>query len=208
MTILLHHLTAADTLCYGATMGQQHIAPLVDALRGSRHVSQVILLDFAGIEVTNASYLKATALWLLRGGIAHADVEDERIRTAPAGLEAFNVFPVAMNLSGEVREEFDTLLRSERLPFLAVESSEGDRIVRAVQMGHLEPALEETMTALSEEQRATATALCERYPRKPPIKPSAWSNRLSELHRLRLARREREGRQWFYMSLADEVQHG
>lgn len=189
-------------------MGQKHVAPVAEILRSAPDISRVILLDFAGIEAANASYLKATALWLLRCGSIHAEIEDDRIRSAPAGLEAFNVFPVAVNASDEVLEEFDTLLRSERLPFLVVEKSDGDRILKAVQMGHLEPALEETMTALANERRSTATVLCERYPRKPLIKPSAWSNRLSELHRLRLSRREREGRQWFYMSLADEVQHG
>ena len=203
-----YKLSNGESLCFGATMGQKHLAPLVEELRKEPNESRVVLLDYAGIEAVNASYVKATALWLLRCGVAHADIEDGRVRSAPAGLEAFNVFPVGLNPSAEVREEFDALLRSERLPFLIAEASDGDRIVKAVQMGHLEAALEETLTALARERRATASELCERHPRKPPIKPSAWSNRLSEMHRLRVVRREREGRQWFYVSLADEVQHG
>lgn len=203
-----HLLSNGESLCFGATMGQKHIAALVDELRKAPDTSRVVLLDFTGIEAVNASYVKATALWLLRCGTAHADIEDGRSRSAPIGLEAFNVFPVLLSPTADVREEFDALLRSERLPFLVAEASEGDCIVRAVQVGHLEAAIEETLIALARERRATASELCERYPCKPPIKPSAWSNRLSEMHRLRMARREREGRQWFYVSLADEVQRG
>lgn len=188
-------------------MGQEHLAPLLPRLREAAAQPLVVVLDFGGIEAANGSYLKATVLWLLRAGMASAAIDDGHAREAPAGLEALNAFPLAANLSGEVRDDLDTLLRSEQLPLLAVEPAAG-LLEKAEILGHLDPALKFTLSALAKEKRATATDLCGRYPQKPPIKPPAWSNRLSELHRHRLACREREGRQWFYTSLASEVPRG
>lgn len=207
MKILHHTLSQSARLCFGATMGQDHLAPLLPRLREAGVEPLVVVLNFGGIDAANGSYLKATALWLLRAGAASAAIDDGHAREAPAGIEALNVFPLATNLSGEVRDDLDTLLRSEQLPLLCGEHSSGV-LERVEILGHLDPALKSTLLALSREKRATATDLCERFPQKPAIKPSAWSNRLSELHRLRLAGREREGRQWFYISLASEVQRG
>jgi hypothetical protein len=188
-------------------MGQDHLASLLPHLRNAGGEALVVVLDFGGIDAANGSYLKATALWLLRAGAAAAAIDDGHAREAPSGIEALNVFPVATNLNSEVRDDLDMLLRSEQLPLLAGEMARG-LLERAEVLGHLDPALKSTLAALAKEKRATATDLCERFPQKPPIKSPAWSNRLSELHRLRLARREKEGRQWFYASLANEAPRG
>jgi hypothetical protein len=208
VTTTIHRLSPNEPICYGATMGQKLLAPLLDQLRAFGREDQVVILDLAGIEVANASFLKATALWLQRAGAVFADLEEGRTRGPVVGPEPLNVFPLLANAGPEVLEEIDTILRSEQIPLLVAVLSEGDRIVKARRMGHLDLALEETLTALAKERTATASSLCERYPQKPPIKSPAWSNRLAELYRLRLARRDREGRQWRYVSLAEEVLHG
>lgn len=208
MTTTIYRLSPSDAICYGATMGQKLLAPLLDRLRESPRNEQVVVLDLAGIEVANASFLKATALWLQRAGAAFADIEDGRKRGQGGGLEPINVFPILANAGLEVLEELATILHSEQIGLLVAVLSEDDRILKARRMGHLDPALEETLSALAAERTATASSLCERYPQKPPIKPPAWSNRLAELHRLRLARRDREGRQLRYVSLVEELQHG
>lgn len=200
-------LTTTRPVALGATMAQQDLRPIVEELRAVRSMATTIVLDFAGIEMTNGSYLRGTLLWLQAAGIAAAELE-EGARRPPEGIEPLNVFPVATNLSADVSEELDIALRAERLPYLVGRVSEVDRIVDLVRVGHLDPALDATLTALAAEKRATAGDLCSRYPQKPEIKPPAWSNRLSELYRLRLARREREGRQWIYTALSEEDVRG
>lgn len=209
VTILRHQLSPAQSVRLGAPAGQADRAPLVPKLRAATTDEPVVVhLDFDGITAVNGSYLRATFLWLIRAGATAAAIEEGRLPAAPEGLEALHVFPVATNMEAAVREELSIALGDAQMSALVADASEGDRIVKAVRVGHLDPALESTLSALAKAKRASATELCEAFPEKPAIKPPAWSNRLSELYRQRLARREREGRQWFYVSLAEEVSRG
>lgn len=203
----IFQLGVTNSVALGATMAAADRRPIIAQLRETKNVPTTIVLDFSGIEMTNGSYLRGTLLWLQAAGTAAAELEDGG-RRPPEGIEPLNVFPVATNLGSDVSEELDIALKGEHLPYLIGRVSEVDRIVDLVRVGHLDPALDATLTALIAEKRATAGELCSRYPQKPEIKPPAWSNRLSELYRLRLARREREGRQWIYTALSEEDARG
>lgn len=188
----------------GATAGQGDVASLLAQVDVSSN-GGVVIFDFDAVEVANASYLRATVLWLLHAGTLFVDLEEGRVRAAPAGLAPLNVIPMVANIRGEVMDDLTTLLNSEGLPLLLVQGNER-RTARC--LGRLDPALRETLAALTTLGSATATMLCEQFPQRPPIRPSAWSNRLSDLHRLRLVTRTREGRQWRYASPVEEVQVG
>lgn len=208
--MLVHRLSINQAWCFGATLGQDHLEPLRERLtKMPIQSAQLVVLDFAGIEVVNASYLKATSLWLLRCGMLQVEIEEGRRNLgAPAILPALNVCPLVASLSSEVAEEFDTLLRSERLPFLEAVQWERESILKARCWGPLDHALQNALEALSREGTSTATELCEKYPQRPSIKPTAWNNRLAELYRLRLVRRDRAGRQWLYSPISREVIFG
>lgn len=189
---------------WGATLGQTDLQAIHPQL--ARDQATVVCFDFANVEVVNASYLRATVMWLLHAAMLFVDMEEGRVRAAPAGLEPLNVVPVVTNVRGDVLDDLTTMLNSESLPLLLVDGP-NRRAARC--LGRLDPALRDTLGALTKLKSATATMLCEEFPQRPPIKPPAWSNRLSELHRLRLCTREREGRQWRYRSIVEEeVQFG
>lgn len=145
-------------------------------------------------------------MWLLHAGMLFVDMEEGRVRAAPADLQPLNVIPLVTNIRGEVMDDVTTKLDSESLPLLHVDGPDR-RTGRC--LGRLDPALRDTLVALTKMKSATATMLWEQFTQRPPIKPPAWSNRLSDLHRLRLCTREREGRQWRYHSIiGEEVRFG
>lgn len=190
----------------GATAGQDLIRPVVDAIRAKgRGEATTVLIDLTSVEAANASFLKSTLLELLWRGRVYAESED-----APSGpnRDGLNLYPVVHGVGPDVREELTTVLASERLPALESLVSEGDRIVRGRVLGRLDDALQTTLAALTIEGSSTAPLLCEKYPQRSAIKPTAWNNRLVELYRHRLVTRERAGRQWVYGTVVKELQDG
>lgn len=190
----------------GATAGQDDTKALLEQAAFAQESVTVAVFDFAAVETVNASYLRATVLWLLRAGMAFVRLEEEGARAEPSGIPPLNVIPVVANVCEEVMDDLTTLLVSEGFPLLLVERADEPSAGRC--LGVLDPALRKTLTALAKTRSATASMLCEQFPERPAIKPPAWSNRLSELYRLRLVGREREGRQWRYVSVPLEVQFG
>src|SRR5437868_14813504 len=88
----------------GATAGQDDLKTALGQIGQTTTVTTIVILDFAAVEVVNASYLRATALWLLHAGMLFVDLEEERVRAAPAGLTPLNVIPMIMNIQGEVMD--------------------------------------------------------------------------------------------------------
>ena len=194
----------ADEIAVGATRAQTLVAPLFDRLRREPRRPVTVFVDFSAVEAANTSFIKAAYLELIWWGQRYADSEDA-FRVV---RDSANVFPVLRGLRDEVREEVITALISEGLAALEAHSVHHETIVRGQTLGRLEDALRATLDALTKEGFSTATSLCERYPSKKPVQPTAWNNRLVELHRLRLVTRERSGRQWIYQALTKELVYG
>jgi hypothetical protein len=193
----------------GATLGELHLEPLRATLQRSAAVveaaglGEIVVLDFAGIESATASYVKATVIGLLRAGAASAGA-----RPADGAPVALNIFPVMKGLNDELRAELRDVAEAQEVPWLEVVELRADGIARARLYGPLDRALRDTLEIVTRRTRATATMLHADHPRTPPISITAWNNRLSDLHARRLLRRERDGRQWTYLPLADEVTYG
>lgn len=188
----------------GFSVGEVHRRPL-DRRLVSLDADQpvVVLLDFRDVRSATASYLKATWMALHISGQSHLR---EASHSLSGSLPVRDVFPVVANLSDEVRSEFDTLLRAERLVAVdATECSDVD-IVRGRVIGELEPSAADALRALLAVPDASASDLHARTGRR--VAATAWSNRLLELARLRLAFRRKEGRQMFYTAIAKELSYG
>ncbi len=197
------------THLHGATLGQQHRKSLCDALEGYHELGEgagaLLVVDFAGVLSVTASYLKPIVLAFIRAGIHFAEGS---VPADPRALPPLNVFPVVTALSAEIAEELSEVLNSSRLLCLEALEHEGSSVGAARLLGTPEPSIVQTLDALVNEESATAGQLCERYPMNPPITPNAWSNKLAELYRLRLASRVRTGRQLIYSPIAKRVLHG
>lgn len=205
--VLVYRITAEipnapHDLLYGATMGEAHAAPLFARLTTTPPGTPVII-DFTGIAAVTASYLKTTIIRLVDAAVLSTGLDDlpQSLRSK---AEAFDVFPFVAGCSPDVVEEIGTVLESRSLPLLEAVDWAATGVTHARLHGVLERALREALTALMGQESATATALA----RLGGPNPTAWNNRLAELHRLRLATRERVGKQLVFRRVAREVEHG
>lgn len=189
-----------EGMAFSAALGMKHLDPLGRELGSGR--GQLLVVDLAGIKAATASYLKATVVALLRSGMRSTDpsVTDTR---------PIDVYPVVANLCPEVAEEFGHLLTSAniRLPFLeAIAFDVREECLRSARLiGFCEQSVRESVRRLSgRDAPVTAQQLMEENPGGVRVE-TAWNNRLAELHRLRLARRVKDGRFWRYSLISREV---
>lgn len=204
---------------YGATMGQAHLRSMLTAfdlyIAGSEG-SRCLVQDFTGAESCTASYLKATTVWLLEAGRLAAEEAATSPETDPTNVESpwpLDVFPMVVGMNEEISGEFGELLERQGRACLEITRWGEEKAVAARLRGTLDPSLRWTLDALTRERRATASLLHERYAADPRasgriVSANAWNNRLSDLHRLRLANRAKEGRHWVYQPTVAEVTDG
>jgi len=201
------------TIGIGATLGQQHLEPLFELLRERREeshskigfCSEIVVIDFDGIEAATASYMKALVLPLLvgdTGAIRETVISPEDPRNG-----GFNIYPVVAGLSDDVREELDGVLRLRGVPCLEVLTWSSSDISSARLLGALDAILKNTYAMLLREQEATASDLHAKYVGER-ITTTGWNNRLADLYRLRLVTRHKMGRQWMYRPIVSEVNYG
>lgn len=190
---------------HGATLGQEHRKQLCDELEGNAtqtsSLGALVVVDFTGIESITASYVKAIVLALIRAGMRFVDPNE------PSDLPALDIFPVVTNLSAEIAEEIGEVMTSNHRVCLEALQLDETSISKARLLGNPDPSINDTLKILVSEGSATATQLFEKNNSKN-ITVNGWNNRLADLHRLRLARREKQGRQWLYIPVAKQVLHG
>lgn len=192
----------------GATLGQAHAAAVAPRLPGLDGQHDVALLDFSGIETATASYLKAFVLALVRASQRGVLAMEANTRAENAGeLPPLNCVVTVANLPVDVVEELGEVCESQGVPLY--ETVTWDDIgVRAVRLyGPVERALWDTLTAVAAAGPTSATDL-HKTQRRVAISVTGWNNRLAELFRARLIKRDRNGRQLVYAPVADEVRRG
>lgn len=187
---------------YGATLGEKHLNGLLREIVGLSD-GALVILDFTGVEAASASYLKATYGRLLAAAIRSAGSSGVSNKIEH-GEDCLNIYPTVAGLSEDVRGEFDLLLAALSLPGVEAGRWKGEKLISGRVRGPLEGVLKETLQRVTTMRHATAFDMVDERLRNP----TAWNNRLADLYRLRLVRRVKEGRQWVYTPIADEVTLG
>ena len=162
----------------------------------------LVALDFGKVRSATASYLKGTWLSFARAG-------DQWLRGAAAddnGPTPRDVYPVLTGLNSELREEFAMLGRAEKACPIEAPGIGRRGPSRVVLLSDLEPSVRETINTLVQHGRASAAELHASHGSK--LAATAWNNRLTEVCRLRIATRTKEGRQYIYSLIAPEVSYG
>jgi hypothetical protein len=190
-----------DLSAVGANVGSRHRSTLAEQLGSG--AGEILVFDFSGVRSATASYLKATALWFLKAGRHHVDGAPE----PRSEIQPINVFTIVANLNDEIREELGEVLASQRLACAEALEYDETTVRRAHIHGPLDETLVATLMSLAKLEAATAPALAEANP-DVKINVTGWNNRLSELTRLRLAKRKKDGRFWVYQPIAREVFRG
>lgn len=221
MVLVQHRLWAGPEgfgFAHGATLGQEHRRPLVDLLERDfgreSGQSAVVVLDFFGIESASASYIKATLVALTQAGErASRENNESPVAADSDALPSLPIYPMVAGLAPDVADEIDLVLRDTRGACFEALACTAIGVARAGVRPPIEDGLRWTLELLARARVMTATQLHEQFPydRTGPgraVTVTAWNNRLAELHRLRLAHRTRQGRQWSYHSLVGEIVHG
>ena len=209
MRVIFHGLNPSRKVIQvaaGATLGQEHLRPLREKIQNAD--GEIVVLDFSRIRAATASYLKATIIWLIQSGrLSAIDDMGQPAPHSPQDPIPLAIYPLATGLDADVRHELDAVLPSHRLPCLEALKHSDRKILTAALHGPLDDALSDTLKVLTQCGSGTASSLCRRFEDRK-ISASGWSNRLADLHMLRLAMRRKEVRQWLYEQVSAEVRNG
>jgi len=166
MTILqIRKLKPAAAKAVGATLGEKHFAEVRKSIAdGTTEDGTIFVLDFTDIETTNGSYLRATALWLLRCGQLSVRPDDLLAGTAdPNSPRAADIYCLLANVQGEVAQEVDDFFNSRSMPILVARTLSAKGVESATMAGSLEPVLKKTLSLVSRSGAVTATELHSRF---------------------------------------------
>ena len=171
----------------GRSLGDRLYEDVIAPALGGLTAESILVLSFRGIEFVTGSIFKAT--WL---------------RLHPENDVA--VPSMVAHLSDEVRGEFAIFLKGHRLPGLEAIDWSATGVTLATLHGHVEDSSFNALQALTANPGATAPQL--QNASRENVSPTAWTNRLNELHKQGLAFREKAGRAWRFFPTAREVRRG
>ena len=208
--IVAAHLDKRRPIASGAHTGREH-AELIKAAIATAEMPDsglVGAIDFSGVELATASYIKATVLLFATCGRLHAGAltPGEQKTLDWSSVEPLNVFPLVVGASDDVRSEIDEVFGRRGLACVCVQSLAKHPVEGKI-LGNVEPAIARTLESLRGQSEATAEELHASTPSEG-VNITAWSNRLAELLRLRIARRKREWKTWRYHPLAQTLIYG
>lgn len=180
--IAVREVTAKDILA-GKSDGLRDFPKLFGAVEQAP-MGETVVLDWEGVEIATASYFGATLVALLRMAVAG---ELDR-------------YFIAANLNKTCLDELKLVLDLQGLVVLAGEWR-GGRVRNAQVLGALEAPYRSTLAVIGEREVASATELHTAQEPGTAIGKTGWINRLSYLHKLRLIRKERVGREYKFHAL-------
>jgi hypothetical protein len=165
----------------------------------------VLAVDLVKVNLATTSYIKAGLLPLLFSGQRYADQTTSGSADA-GGVSALNIYPVFCNVEEEVLDTMNEVFAGRRLPFLVGDLHDGDLSNGRI-FGFLDEALLRTIRLIHRREKVTALELASEFSNEG-IKPTAWNNRLNDLWRLRLLRRIKRGKEWWYKPVTKELTYG
>lgn len=209
MILKINKKTPRTTKAVGATLGEGHTAEIRKAVSdGTLASGSLVVLDFEGIEATNGSYLRATALWLLRCGQLSVRPDDMLVGSNDSNSpRPYDIYCALANVEGEVTQEVEDFFNARPIPILIARKLMADRIESATLTGNLEPVLKRTLSIVSQSNAVSASELHSHF-RTEGVSVTAWNNRLADLCALRLIRRQRQGKQWIYEPITKDITYG
>jgi hypothetical protein len=183
MHIDVRTLTGLDTLA-GKSGGLRDFPKFIAALEEAPD-GTVISFGWDRVELATASYFGATVVPLLRMIIGG---ELDR-------------YIVLTGLNRTCMDELKLVLELQNLVVLVVPGKTSRKIEA---LGGLDPAYRQTLEAVQRRKSASATNLYA-SDSGATIGKTAWINRLTNLHRLRLLKKQKVGREFVYEAVTMET---
>ncbi|MET4218895.1 hypothetical protein ABIB00_004116 [Bradyrhizobium sp. LB14.3] len=181
---LIEH-SGGKTVLSGAIPGRKVLSALIAATRSTQAPAPAFL-DFDGIEVATASFLREAV-------IGFRDYARQSLPT---------VYPVVANMAPSVAEELDFFVRARGDVIWSCDLDAKDHVVGARLIGDLDPAQRSTFDAVIELGAITAPELAARFADQG-IGPTAWNNRLSALATKGLLVERKQGKSKLFSPLLE-----
>lgn len=168
----------------GANAGAKALAKLVTLIPPSGEVAAPLMLDFTGVQLATASYLREAILPF----------------KAFARTARTSWYPVIANASAETLEELEIVCSARADPILTCSMCGSGSVENVRLCGSLDPKQRDAYQFVIENGSATAKALMETRATAAEmgISPTAWNNRLTSLVDKGLVAESFEGRQKVY----------
>ena len=190
MTIALREMTSGMGVLGGATTGRLHKDCLLGKMAAEPSGPAVALLDFAGVEVATASWVREAVIGL---------------RNCLRGRRS-NWYPVVSGLAADVREEFLILLRQRSDALLECARYENGELRDAAPLGILDEKQRMTFELVNSRLETDAGELMRAYGEQEGTRhQTAWNNRLSGLAAQGLVAEISRGRSKRYRTLLCHV---
>jgi hypothetical protein len=180
---------AGRPILAGALGGRRTLNSLLDAAGKEPASPEPVFLDFMGIQVATASYLRESIL-------AFRDVIRGR---------RSKFYPVIANASDEVRDELEELIRPRGDVLMTCMLDQLGRVSQPALIGDLDPKQKITFDLVCERGETDASELMRDYGEKEGVKQTAWNNRLVSLAALGLIIEITQGRAKRYKPLFEGV---
>lgn len=191
MNIKIRELADGDgRVLAGAITGRKVFAKLLEYTSRKPPTPEPLFLDFSGIEVATASFLRETIL-ALRNTVR---------------LQRSRFYPIIANANEVVADELTVLLASRGDVLMLCSLDEKGRPHDARLLGDLDPKQRITFELVQERKETNAAELHQQSDDK--IEQTAWNNRLAALAGLGLIVELSQGRSKRYRPLLRSVKYG
>jgi hypothetical protein len=177
MRISFRALAGIDVLA-GAESGRKLLAKLVEQTGREPQSPETLFLDFSGIEVATASFLRESVL-LFRDAV--------RSRRS-------NFYPVIANANDLIAEELRLLCSSRGEVIMLCNLSDDGKVLNSYLAGELDPKQRFTFNLVQERGETDAAELMREHGEGEGVRQTAWNNRLATLAGLGLVVEVSEGR--------------
>lgn len=170
----------------GKPSGRKHFAEICGMLTEAV-AEEVVILDFNQVESVNASWVNMAIAPFIRW----------------CSESQNDFFPVLARFPTKDFDELE-LVAEKNQQCYAISEAVTVPLEKVILVGPLDPSLRNTLSELVTLGEVTGAELA-RTVTDASILPTAWNNRLKDLHTMRLLFRRKEGRQQIYSPLAKEV---
>lgn len=182
-----------STVLAGAMSGRHLFTTLIHKIEGEPNEAEPVFLDFQGIEVATASFLRESVL-------AFRDIVRGR---------RSNLYPVVANADDTIKDEFEILL-SPRGDVLMTCCLDGKgRVSNPTLIGDLDPKQKITFDLVQQCDETDAGKLMQEHGDHEGVQQTAWNNRLVSLSSLGVIIEMTQGRTKRYRPLfSQDHQYG
>jgi hypothetical protein len=189
MLLSLVDLTKSSVLA-GTDLGREVLGKLLTSAGSDTDLPELFFLDFTGIDVATASFLREAVLGF---------------RNAVRGRRS-NLYPVIANASVVVLDELKVLTETMGDVLLICSVSQAGSVSNGKLLGRLDPKQQITFDLVSRRGEADAAELMRDH--QDAVGQTAWNNRLAALANLGLLFEFSQGRAKRYKAIFPGGRHG